>query len=50
MTDEVAEVLQTQLKTQGSELAHVEDSAKCVLRIAADRSINGKSVRASWLF
>jgi hypothetical protein len=46
MSEIVAATLVSQLSAQGSELAHVEDSVKAVLRLATDQSINGRHSHA----
>jgi hypothetical protein len=43
MSDTVRPILTEKLKSMGSDWALTEDSAKAVIRVAADESINGSS-------
>jgi len=43
MSEKVVETLGSQLKSVGAEFAEVEDSVKAVMRVATDKSINGRS-------
>jgi hypothetical protein len=49
MSEKVVEILTASLKAQNSGWAEAEDSAKAVIRVAADTSINGRSLSARLL-
>jgi hypothetical protein len=42
MTDEVIKAIKASLDAQGLSFAVIEDAVKAVMRVAADKNINGK--------